>query len=109
MLKKKHRLLKETKFNKRPFFVCPIFILKITKNEKAFSRFGFIVSKKIEKRATARNRVKRQIRNCIETDLDKIKPGYDMLFLLKKDILNKSTKEISEATLEELKKQNLLK
>jgi ribonuclease P protein component len=108
MLKKKYRLLKETNFNKGSFFTCPFFILKIAKNEKSFSRFGFVVSKKIDKRATARNRIKRQIRVCIETNLDKIKPGYDMLFLLKKSILGKTTGEISELTLEELKEQKLL-
>lgn len=108
MLKKKYRLLKETKFGKKDFYTSPFFVLKIAKNEESFNRFGFVVSKKIDKRATVRNAVKRKIRNCIETSLDKIKPGHDMLFVLKKQILGKTTKEINELTLEELKKQKLL-
>jgi len=107
MLKKKYRLLKETKFNKKDFYASPFFVLKVAKNEKSFSRFGFIVSKKIDKRATVRNRIKRQIRVCIETNLDKIKPGHDMLFILKKQMLSKTTKEINELTLGELEKQKL--
>ncbi len=108
MLKKKYRLLKETKFDKKDLYTSPFFVLKVTKNEKSFNRFGFIVSKKIDKRATVRNRVKRKIRVCIETNFDKIKPGYDMLFILKKQILSKTTKEVSELTLGELEKQKLL-
>jgi len=108
MLKKKYRLLKETKFDKKDAYPSPFFVLKIAKNEKSFNSYGFIVSKKIDKRATVRNKVKRKIRVCIEDNLDKIKPGYDMLFILKKQILNKTTKEISELTLGELEKQKLL-
>ena len=108
MLKKKYRLLKETKFEKKDFYASPFFVLKIAKNEESFSRFGFIVSKKIDKRATVRNTVKRKIRICIEANLYKIKPGHDMLFILKKQIIGKTTKEISELTLGELNKQKLL-
>ncbi len=109
MLKKKYRLLKETKFNKEDLYTSPFFVLRLAKNEKSFNRFGFVVSKKIDKRATARNRIKRQIRVCIEDNFDKIKPGYDMLFILKKNILGKTTKEICELTLGELGKRKLLK
>jgi len=108
MLKKKYRLLKETKFDKKDIYTSPFFVLKTTRNDKSFSRFGFIVSKKIDKRATIRNKVKRKIRVCIETNFDKIKPGYDMLFILKKQILGKTTKEIGELTLGELEKRKLL-
>ncbi len=108
MLKKKYRLLKETKFNKKNIYNSPFFVLKIAKNGESLSRFGFVVSKKIDKRATVRNGIKRKIRVCIEVNFDKIKPGYDMLFILKKNILGKTTKEISELTLGQLEKQKLL-
>mgnify|MGYP001268877558 CR=1 FL=1 len=109
MLKKKYRLLKKTKFDKKNLYNSLVFVLKFTENEKTLSRFGFVVSKKIDKRATVRNRAKRKIRVCIETNIDIIKPGYDMLFILKKQILEKTTNEIGELTLGELKKQGLLK
>ncbi|MCL6096898.1 MAG: ribonuclease P protein component [Patescibacteria group bacterium] len=109
MLKKKYRLLKEAKFDKKDFYTSPFFVLKVAKNEKSFNRFGFVVSKKIDQRATVRNRVKRRVRVCIESNFDKIKPGYDMLFILKKQILNKTTAEINVLTMEELKRLKLLK
>ena len=108
MFKKQYRLPRGTEFNKKDFYTSPFFVLKLTRNEESFSRFGFVVSKKIDKRATVRNKIKRKIRVCIETNFDKIKPGYDILFILKKHILNKTTKEISELTLGELEKQKLL-
>jgi ribonuclease P protein component len=109
MLEKKLRLRKETKFDKSQSFTSPFFVLKFTKNEQTFSRFGFVVSKKIDKRAVVRNRLKRQIRSCIETNLDKIASGYDLLFVLKKPLLKKTTAEIKRITWEELDRQKLLK
>lgn len=109
MLKKKYRILKETKFEKKFTHTSPFFVLKFTKNEKSFSRFGFIVSKKTDKRAVARNRIKRQIRYGIEKNIDKISPGYDILFVLKKQIMSKTTEEINVLTMEELKKLKLIK
>lgn len=109
MLKKKYRILKETKFEKKIIHTSPFFVLKFAKNEKSFSRFGFIVSKKTDKRAVARNRIKRQVRHYIEENIDKINPGYDILFVLKKQIMKKTTDEINALTLEELKKLKLIK
>ncbi len=109
MLKKKFRLLKETKFDKKNSYTSPFFALKTAKNEESFSRFGFIVSKKIDKRATVRNRLKRQIRVFIETNLEDIETGYDIMFILKKELLGKTTEEIKEITQDALKKQRLIK
>lgn len=109
MLKKKYRLLKETSFEKKFTYTSPFFVLKIAKNEKTFSRFGFIVSKKTDNRAVIRNRAKRQIRRVIEENLSQIVTGYDILFILKKQIVNKTTKEINLLTLGEFKKLKLLK
>ena len=48
------------------------------------SRFAFIVSKKIDKRASKRNRFKRLLREAIRLNLTKIKPGYNIILLAKK-------------------------
>ncbi len=109
MLKKKYRLLRETKFDNKNIFTSPFFVLRIAKNEKSLSRFGFVVSKKTDKRAVVRNRVKRQIRHNIEENLDKINPGYDILFVLKKQMTNKTTEEINGIAMDALRKLKLLK
>lgn len=55
------------------------------RNSLPFSRFGFVISKKIDKSAVIRNRTKRVMRSCIEEMLPKIENGYDMLFILQKN------------------------
>lgn len=46
-------------------------------------RVGFIVSLKFDKRATARNRAKRLMREAVRVRINEIKPGYDLIFSLK--------------------------
>lgn len=58
------------------------------------SRFGFVVSTKISKMAVHRNRVKRALREAIRQNLKYIPKGYDMVFLTKKSIMEKSTDQI---------------
>ena len=72
----------------------------IAKNNLPYSRFGFVISKKIDNRSTVRNRTKRVFRSCIEELLQKIVDGYDMLFILYKNAVgqkrNKLFNEIEE-------------
>ena len=107
MFKKKNRLPSgekswETSANAR------FFILKVSKSKLSYSRFGFVVSKKIDKRAVVRNSLKRKIRSCLEQNFEKIKPGYNMLFLLKKEAVNKSAEELCLEVNSVLKAQKLL-
>lgn len=66
----------------------------IEKNEEIPSRFGFIVSTKISKKATLRNRAKRALREGLRQNLFYTKKGIDAVFLAKTSILKKSTTEI---------------
>jgi len=79
--------------------------IKIARNGISFSRFGFIISKKIDKRATARNRVKRKLRSCLEEKLEKISKGYDFLFIIKGSI---NETNCCDMIYSGLKKENLL-
>ena len=107
MLNKKYRLPGGVKFDKSSS--SQFFVLKVTKNDRSYSRFGFSVSKKTDKRATARNRIKRQVRVFVEENLDKIIPGLDILFVIKKEALGKETEEIQKAVLKEFKKEEFIK
>lgn len=59
----------------------------LAKNEVNASRFGFVVSTKISKRAVDRNRVKRVLRNILKDKLTVIENGFDGVFLVKQSIL----------------------
>lgn len=89
MLNRKYRLPKGH-FKSEKILSYPAFVLKIAKNGKDFSRFTFVVSKKIDKRATERNRIKRKLRRCIEDKIGEIAKGYDFLFIMKENIKEKN-------------------
>lgn len=97
MLGKKFRLqLKSTQ--SLPMSVkTPYFTLRYGVNQLSYSRFGFIVSKRIDKRATVRNTVKRRMRAVIESKLEEMIPGYDLLFIAQVTIKDQQFKTIDAA------------
>lgn len=109
MLKKKNRLPKEARVKGGNRFSSKFFLITAIRNGEIFSRFGFVVSKKIDKRASFRNRIKRQLRFCIEKNSDKIIEGIDMLFIAKKEIVGTNTKDICSSIEDTLKKGKFLK
>lgn len=93
MLKRKYRLPVRAKLTRPSSHKSQTFLLRIYKNNLPFSRFGFVISKKIDKRAVVRNRTKRVIRSCIEDLQQKIIEGYDMLFILQKNSVGQKHSE----------------
>ncbi len=53
------------------------------KNHLAITRIGFSISKKVGG-AVVRNRIKRQLREIYFKELKRIKPGYDIVCVVKK-------------------------
>ena len=104
MFKKGLRLPKSTKFTKENQISSSFFLIQIAENGTDFNRFGVIVSKKIDKRATVRNRIKRQIRHCVEENKNDLPIGRDILILVRNDIKNKETKEICKSIAEIFRK-----
>lgn len=108
MLRKRYRLKREIKFLDPKTLNTPFFTVRIAKNDLSYSRFGFIVSKKIDKRATVRNSLKRHFRLCLEMIFDNIQKGYDVLFILKKDARAKVQSELCKTLRALLKREELL-
>ena len=89
MLPKKNRLRKSKDFDRvfkksRPVFLNHLSI-RSRNNGTDKSRIGFIVSNKINKLASRRNAVKRQLRACSKVLISQVKPGYDIIVVLKSD------------------------
>ncbi len=59
-----------------------------------FSRFGFIVSTKISRLSTRRNRIKRLLRQAVRLNLPKFPSFLDIVFLAKKNLLGKPLSQI---------------
>lgn len=63
----------------------PYFILKATRNTLSYHRFAFVVSKRIDKRAVVRNRLKRILREIAYVSSLPYPLGMDILFIVKKN------------------------
>jgi ribonuclease P protein component len=87
MLPKINRLKKNNDFQKvfksgRGFSEDFLF-LKFLDNGLKISRFGFIISNKITKKATLRNKIKRKLRELVRQKLPKIKKGLDVVIVVR--------------------------
>ncbi|MGI8420171.1 MAG: ribonuclease P protein component [Candidatus Levyibacteriota bacterium] len=108
MLAREYRLPATVKLTKAQFLRTPLFSFKFSKNNLPKSRFGFVVRKSVDKRAVARNRIRRLFRSCIEALQKDILPGYDMLFFLEKGIIDKQQADLCQELQTTLKQKDLL-
>ncbi len=78
------------------------------RKDKEPSRFGFIVSNKVAKEATQRNRIKRALKSAVRYSLGQMKKGFDAIFLAKQASLRSSTEAMMREVKETLIKANLM-
>lgn len=83
-------------------------ILGKLKNNITENRVGVIVSNKISKKATLRNKIKRMIIKSIIANYNDMEKSYDLLFIAKNNIVGDQKLIDREVTLL-LNKTNLLK
>ena len=98
MLAKQYRLQEdkdfESVFKKGRVFSGKSLFLKFKKNNLQVSRFGFVIGKKISNKAVVRNKLKRQLRGIVRKNLANTKPGFDIVVVVKPEIINKNYQEI---------------
>lgn len=92
----------------RSFFGSSLKI-KIRPNNLAVSRFGFIIGLKLSKKATVRNRLRRQLSEIIRLEIKekKIKPGFDGVFFVRPEILKMDFQELKKEMVNLLIKASL--
>lgn len=105
-LKKKKDFENIAKFGKA--FASDFFVLKKIDNNSEQTRFGFVVSKKVSKKAVIRNKVKRRIRAGVKEFLPQIKQGLDIVFFSKQAVKNKEFGEIKQDIWQLLKKARVV-
>lgn len=124
MLQRENRLKKmkdwDTLFKEGRFVNGDLITLKVWKIEedtyprRAYHvddlKIGFVVSKKIEKSAVKRNRIKRQMREVVRLLLKegKITSGYMVGMMAKSQVLGKSYDDIEQDVYKVLQKARLL-
>ncbi len=82
MLPSAYRLPHGKRISSRFTFRSPIFLLKIASNTQENSRFGIIISKKIDKRAVRRNRMRRLLQQFIQEHIALFPKSSDYLFIV---------------------------
>ncbi len=112
MLAKTYRLSKnkdfEKVFSKGKSFKAKYIFLKILKNNLSFSRFGFIISKKVSKKSVERHKIKRRMSDVVRSKIKEIKEGWDIVIMANPQIKEKSYQEIEAAIEDVLKSAELI-
>lgn len=88
-------------------FAHPLIVLFRHPNNHHFSRFGIIAGKPIGN-AVKRNRRKRQLREILRDALPSIKPGWDIIILLRRPSAVATYEELRAAVENLLKRANLI-
>lgn len=83
MLPKKNRITKDKEFasifKRHKQVRNDLFIIRFKKNEFDYPRFAIIISNKVSKKATERNKLKRRISSILFDNLSKFKQNNDIL------------------------------
>jgi len=110
-MKRKYRLRRNSDFQQvrrlGKSYASPLMVLAFLHNELDYSRFGFVVSKRLGK-AFQRNKIKRRMRESIRLRMPEIKPGFDLVLIARKQIGQSTYVEISRSLKGLLKRADLL-
>ncbi len=71
-------------------------------------RFGFVASTKLDKRAVARHRAVRLLRESVHKLLPELETGFDLVFIPKQKLLSSTYEEVSTEVYSTLSKVPLL-
>ena len=111
MLPKENRLKKKKDFDRVSTGGRQVpgnfLILKFQSNDLALSRIGFVVSKKVSKKAVLRNKLKRRLREAVNSELARLRPGFDLVFFAKREIQEKEFSDIEQMVKHLLEKAKL--
>jgi ribonuclease P protein component len=108
MLKKQNRLSRITRKKGDKLFTFPLFSLRVSDNGEKTTRFAFIVSKKIDKRAVVRNKTKRVLRSAVEEVTGKIIGGKNVIIIAKKTLTPNKKEEVFDFLQGIFKKMDIL-
>lgn len=113
MLTRQHRLTKTKEidfvFSRGKSSYDKLMGVKTADNNLSYNRFNIMVSNKVSKRAVARNKIKRQLREIIRQELDLLVVGKDCIIIALPPILNENPQSLQKSFVKQLQKLNLYK
>jgi len=112
MLPRNYKLKKKNDFKgvfeKGRYFQGKFIKIKFLKNDLESSRFGLMVGLKVSKKAVERNKIKRWLEESIQSNLEKIKNGFDVIIMVNPEILERKYQEVKEELINLLEESNLI-
>ncbi len=88
-MKRRFRLTRSTDFKRvrrnGKNYAHPLFVLVAAPNELSQVRIGFVTGRSVGQ-AVVRNRVKRRLRACLSSLVDRLAVGWDLIFLARKPL-----------------------
>jgi len=107
VLKRENRIRSKKKFaeirNEGRVLYSPLFGFLTCRKDDDLKKFGFIVSKKISKKAVDRNRIRRVLSEIVRNNLEKFENGTRVVFLTKQEILGKKYEEVETEVIKFIK------
>jgi len=92
-VKRRFRLRSSTDFERvrrsGKSYPHPLVVLVCAQNELAQARIGVAAGRSVGN-AVARNRAKRVLRACVDARLEMLRPGWDLIFLARKPLVEAS-------------------
>jgi ribonuclease P protein component len=84
MLQRKNRLPSTVRLTQPLTFQSPNFILRFSKTDNSESRLAIVISKKIDKSAVARNRMRRLLSTFMGETWEMLRSSQDMIIFVQK-------------------------
>lgn len=84
----------------------PLLVVRVRANEEGRTRWGFAVGRRLDKRATARNRVRRRMREAARQL--PVREGYDVIVTARQGAMTASFWELRKALERQLRRAKVL-
>lgn len=101
MLPKEKRIRNSREFKRvyqrGSFFGSDLLSINFLANRLSFSRLGIVINRKIEPKATKRNKIKRRFREVSRKLYERLPAGYDVIITIKKPASSAEFSKIEQA------------
>lgn len=108
MLAKHYRLPSGTYLPRHGAIIQPSIVIRFRQNNLPLSRFGFLVSKKVSKKAVERNTIRRRLQACVQECLSSVVSGYDVLIVAQPSSIDQSKQELCDQVIKAFRQKGLL-
>jgi ribonuclease P protein component len=82
--------------------------LRFLQHTASPTRFGFVISKKVSKKAVDRNKIRRRLKAILQKRYDSLIPGFDVVIIVGSDALKFSFQDLTDIVEELLQQAKIL-